>query len=300
MSARLLLVVNAAAASGRAAAVGERAAAALRAAGHDVERLTAGSAREAEAALAAAVHRDPPDAVVVVGGDGTVHLAVNALAQTAVPLGIVAAGSGNDVARCLGLPHDDPDAAVARVIAALAAGPARTVDAVRVSTGRWFLGVLSAGFDAAVNERANRMTHLAGTPRYVAAVLLEVLHLHARRYRLTVDRDTRHLDAVLVTVGNTSSVGGGMRLTPDARVEDGLLDLLVATPLSRFALLRLLPRVFTGAHVHDDHVEIVRGRVITIDVDDRGPAPVTNADGERFGALPVTLEVVPGALRVLA
>jgi diacylglycerol kinase (ATP) len=105
---------------------------------------------------------------------------------------------------------------------------------------------------------------------------------------------------VLVTVGNTSSIGGGMRLTPGASVDDGLLDVLVATPLSRRKLLRLLPKVFSGTHVTDEHVSIERGRVITIDVVDREPPlPVVYADGERMGSLPVTLEVVPNALRVL-
>ncbi|WP_345479857.1 diacylglycerol/lipid kinase family protein [Amnibacterium soli] len=302
--ARLLVAVNAAAGGGRARAVGDRAVAALGDDGHDVRRLTADSGPAMEAALRRAVAQDAADAVVVVGGDGSLHLAVNALAQTGVPLGIVAAGTGNDVARCLGLPHDDPDAAIALLVEAFDAGddepiPTRSIDAVRVSTGRWFVGMLSAGFDAAVNERANRMTRLSGTPRYVVAVLLELARLHARRYRVTTDRDTRRLDAVLVTVGNTASIGGGMRLAPDARVDDGLLDVLVATPLSRVQLLRLFPKVFRGTHVNDDHVSFERGRVITIDVDDRGPAPVTYADGERFGPLPVTLQVVPGALRIV-
>jgi diacylglycerol kinase (ATP) len=257
-----------------------------------------------EAELRLAVSRGTADAVVVVGGDGSLHLAVNALARSGMPLGIVAAGTGNDVARCLGLPHDDPDAAIALLVDAFdgdddEAVPVRDIDAVRVSTGRWFVGMLSAGFDAAVNERANRMTRLSGTPRYVVAVLLEVARLRARRYRVTTDRDTRRLDAVLVTVGNTASIGGGMRLAPDARVDDGLLDVLVATPLRRIQLLRLLPKVFQGTHVNDEHVSIERGRVITIDVDDRGPVPVTYADGERFGPLPVTLQVVPAALRVV-
>jgi diacylglycerol kinase (ATP) len=299
--ARLLVAVNAAAGGGRARAVGDRAEAALRDAGHAVRRLTAGDGTAMEAGLRDAVARASEDAVVVVGGDGSLHVAVNALAQTDVPLGIVAAGTGNDVARCLGLPHDDPDAAIALLVAAFAHDPVpvRRIDAVRVSTGRWFVGMLSAGFDAAVNERANRMTRLSGTPRYVVAVLLEVARLRARRYRVTTDRDTRRLDAVLVTVGNTASIGGGMRLAPDAKVDDGLLDVLVATPLSRTQLLRLFPRVFRGTHVNDDHVSIERGRVITIDVDDRGPVPITYADGERFGPLPVTLQVVPGALHVV-
>lgn len=299
--ATLLVAVNAASGGGRGGAVGDRAIAAFRAAGHEVRRLGGGDGSAMEAALREAVVRTPPDVVVVIGGDGSLHVAVNALARTGVPLGIIASGTGNDVARCLGLPHDDPDKAVAHLLAALAEAvvPIRDVDAVRVSTGRWFVGMLSAGFDAAVNERANRMTRLSGTPRYIAAVLLEVARLHARRYRVTIDRDTRRLDAVLVTVGNTASIGGGMRLAPDARVDDGLLDVLIATPLSRFELLKLFPRVFRGTHVNDDHVSIERGRVITIDTDDRLPPPITYADGERFGPLPVTLEVVTGALRVV-
>ena len=91
--------------------------------------------------------------------------------------------------------------------------------------------MLSAGFDAAVNERANRMARPRGRSRYVIAVLLELARLTPHRYRVTIDRDARQVDAVLVTVGNTASIGGGMRLTPDARPDDGLLDVLVATPL---------------------------------------------------------------------
>lgn len=301
MAARLVVAVNPLAGAGRGTELGQQTAEALRAAGHEVRILTAATAAGLEAAMRRAVATTPPDAVIVVGGDGAVHLAVNALARSGVPLGLVAAGTGNDFARCLELPRGDPAASIVALTAALA-GPVprtRAIDAVRVSNGRWFAGMLSAGFDAAVNERANRMTHLAGTPRYVAAVLLELVRLHPRRYRITTDRDTRRLDAVLVTVGNTASIGGGMRLAPDAKVDDGRLDVLVATPLTRLELMRLLPKVFSGRHVTDDHVSIERGRVITIDIDDRGAAPMTYADGERFGPLPLTLEVVSEAILLL-
>lgn len=297
--ARLVVGVNPTAGGRRGATLGERAVAAFRAAGHEVAVVRTEDASGFEAALRSAVQRGV-DAVIVVGGDGTVSLGVNAVAGRPVPLGIVPAGTGNDIVRGFGLPGE-PAAAVAAIGRSLGgeAPTTRAVDAVRVSTGRWFAGMLSAGFDAAVNERANRMTRLRGTPRYVVAVLLEVARLRPRRYRVVIDRDTRHLDAVLVTVGNTPSIGGGMRLAPAARVDDGLLDVLVATPLSRRQLLRLFPRVFRGTHVTDVHVSIERGRVVTIDTDDRGPAPVTYADGERLGPLPVTLEVVPGALLIL-
>ena len=297
-----MVAVNPLAGAGRGDAVADRTVGRLQAAGHAVRRISAPDAAALERLLRQEVAGGTLDALVVVGGDGMVHLAVNVIARSGVPLGIVPTGTGNDVARCLGLPHADPDAAVAVIEAALA-GPeprVRAIDAVRTSTGRWFVGMLSAGFDAAVNERANRMTRPGGTARYVLALLLELARLHPRRYRVTIDRDTRRLDAVLVTVGNTASIGGGMRLTPNAVVDDGLLDVLVATPLRRGQLLRIFPRVFRGTHVSDEHVSIERGRVITIDVDDPPlPVPVTYADGERFGPLPVTLEVVPGAVLIL-
>lgn len=302
MPAELIVAVNPTAGHGRRAAVGDRVVAALRGAGHGVVHLTAADAPALERLLRSRVDASRPDAVVVVGGDGTVHLATNVLARTGVPLGIVPTGSGNDAARSLGLPFADVDAAVRRILAALATAPpsTRDIDAVRVSTGRWFAGVFSAGFDAAVNERANRLRRPRGGARYPVAVLLELARLHPLRYRITIDRDTRQVDAVLVTVGNTTTIGGGMRLTPGALVDDGLLDVLVATPLTRAALLRIFPRVFRGTHVTDEHVSIERGRVVTIDlVDPRAVVPITYADGERMGPLPVTLEAVPGALRIL-
>lgn len=301
MAKRLILAVNPTAGAGRAPALAEAAAHGLGDAGYEVVRLEARDGQALEQALRSRVNRDRPDAVVAVGGDGMLHLVVNAIARSGVPLGILPAGTGNDVARFLGLPVEDDAAALQALLAALAEHRVRPMDAVRTSTGRWFAGVLSAGFDAAVNERANRMRRPRGRARYVVAVLLELARLTPHRYRITIDRDARQVDAVLVTVGNTSSIGGGMRLTPDASAGDGLLDVLVATPLSRLSLVRLLPKVFTGEHVHDEHVSIERGRVVTIDVADRrAPVPVVYADGERMGGLPVTLEVVPGVLNVLA
>lgn len=307
----VVVAVDPYAASGRRAVRAERTTRRLTAAGHRVTGLAAPTAAALTADLQGAVASGDVDAVIAVGGDGMVHLAVNVLAESGVPLGVVPAGSGNDIARALGL-LAAADVVDARLVQALTRPP-RLLDAVRITGGgdehRWFAGVLSAGFDAAVNERGNALTAVPGTFRYAAAVLLEVAHLHPWRYRLTLDGTGADLDAVLVTVGNTSSIGGGMRMTPDARPDDGLLDVLVATPLGRLNLLRLFPRVFTGTHTGDRHVTITRARTVTIaaargsrsafeagSVDD----PVVYADGERIGALPVTLECVPGALRLLA
>lgn len=301
----VVVAVNPHAAAGRRAAVAARTTNRLEAAGHRVSGVAPPTARALTAELQRAVAGGDVEAVIAVGGDGLVHLAVNVLAESGVPLGIVPTGSGNDIARALGL-LAAADMVDARLVQALAA-PARPLDAVRVTGGgeehRWFAGVLSAGFDAAVNERGNALTRLPGSVRYAAAVLLEVAHLHPWRYELTLDGVRAELDAVLVTVGNTTSIGGGMRLTPDARPDDGLLDVLVASPLGRLNLLRLFPRVFNGTHTGDRHVTVTRARRVTIAaLPSPGPAvdgPIAYADGERIGPLPVTLECVPGALRLL-
>jgi diacylglycerol kinase (ATP) len=300
VAAHVVVAINPAASGADGGAAAAETIRGLRDAGHEVTALDEPDAAALERAVRRAVLITPTDAVVVVGGDGTVHAVVNALARTEVPLGIVPAGSGNDVARSLGLPHDDPAAAVGRILDALAAGASRPIDAVRISTGRWYAGVLSAGFDAAVTARARRIRRLHGRARYVVALLLELRRLTPHRYRMTIDRDHRQVDAVLVTVANTTSIGAGMRIVPSAVPDDGLLDVLVAAPLSRRALLRIFPQVFTGTHVHDAHVAVERGRVITIDVLDRlEPQPVVYADGEPIGDLPLTLEVVAGALLLL-
>ena len=111
---------------------------------------------------------------------------------------------------------------------------------------RWFACALSAGFDAIVNERANLMHHPKGPSRYIIALLVELARLKPIHYRLELDGEPIEIDAALVSVGNNVSLGGGMKITPDAKVDDGLLDVLIVQPLSRFSFLRIFPRVFKG------------------------------------------------------
>ena len=239
------------------------------------------------------------DALVVVGGDGMVSLGTNLVAGTDIPLGIVAAGTGNDLARGLGLPTDDTDAATLTVLDALRRSP-RVIDAARVRHGQlttWYAAVLSAGFDAVVNERANRMTRPRGASRYVLALLRELVTLSSTHYELTIDGAFREVDAMLVSVANNTSLGGGMRVTPDALLDDGLLDVLIVHRMPRTEFLRVFPKVFRGTHTSHPAVEIVRAR--SVDLESDRPI-VAYADGERVGPLPVHVEVVPGALQVLA
>ena len=293
----LVVAVNAAASFGRRSDVGSRVSEALVAAGHQVSSLSAPSFEELRRDVRAALVPQV-DALVVVGGDGMVSLGTNLLAGTDRPLAIVPCGTGNDLARGLGIPVDDTDAAIRHLLDALTRPP-RAIDAAQVrcaDTTTWFAGVLSAGFDAVVNERANRLRRPRGKSRYTLAMLLVLATFRPLSYRLTVDGRPRRVRAMLISVANNVSIGGGMRIVPGAVIDDGMLDLFIVTPLSRVGFLRVFPKVFSGTHTTLPQVEITRCRSIRIDAD----RVTAYADGERVGALPVQIDVVPGALLVHA
>jgi diacylglycerol kinase (ATP) len=156
--------------------------------------------------------------------------------------------------------------------------------------------VVSAGFDAAVNERANAWRWPGGKSRYPLAMLRELASFRAITYTVTADGERWRQDAMLISVANGQSIGGGMKITPDAVLDDGYLDLFIVGPLSRLGLLTVFPKVFSGGHLGHPAVRIRRVRNVELSAD----SVVAYADGERIGPLPLTIEVVPGAVRVLA
>ncbi|MFC4017335.1 diacylglycerol kinase family protein [Micromonospora sp. GCM10011542] len=265
--------------------------------GRRVQVLTASSPAEAEAACHAAV-ADGVGALVAVGGDGTVHRALQAVAGTTVPFGPVPAGTGNDFAVDTGFPAD-PLRAVEVIAEALRAGRSRAVDLARMSgadgVDRWYGAVLAAGFDAIVNERANRMRWPRGPRRYDLAILVELARLRPRRYTLRLDGVAHELDAVLVAVANCPTYGGGMRICPAADPTDGLLDVVVGGRIDRRTLIRVKPRIYQGTHVTHPLVASYRARTVELTAE----GITTYADGERALDLPVTITAVPGALRLL-
>jgi diacylglycerol kinase (ATP) len=270
----------------------------LRSTGREVTVLAADSAGEALAACRNAV-ASGASALVAAGGDGTIHLGLQAVAGTGVPFGAVPAGTGNDFVIELGLPGE-PLAAAAAIVRALDEGRSRKVDLARLVDAngnvRWFGAVLAAGFDAIVSERANRMRFPRGPRRYDVAIVAELLRLRPRRYELVLDGVEHQLDAVLVAVGNTASYGGGMRITPDADPTDGLLDVVVGGRLSRVAFARIKPHVYQGTHVN--HPLVTTYRAATVEL--RAEGIVAYVDGERGFPLPVTATSTPGALTLLA
>ena len=307
MTKALGIVVNPTAGAGRAKQAGAKAVAALAARGYEIANLSATDFSGARASAKEGMVKGI-DALIVVGGDGMTSLGVNAVANTSLPLGIIAEGTGNDVARGLRLPIRDTKSVVRIIDEALQAGATRPFDAVRVTNAvhprmeYWYAGALSVGFDAAVNTRANAMTWPSGRGRYVRALLAELARFRPFGYRVIVDGSVREIAGTLVCVANSPAIGGGMRIAPDARSDDGLADVIVAGALSRRGVLRTFPKLYKGTHMSHPQVSMERGRVIVIEPE---PAlgqlpPPAMADGEPVGPLPLRCEVVPGAVRILA
>ncbi|MEU5715118.1 diacylglycerol kinase [Streptomyces sp. NPDC020403] len=295
MTSEITLFVNPTAGSGRGARAAQPAASALRDAGFSVRTVLgedAGDAlRRARDAVAAGT-----GALIAVGGDGMMSLALQAVAGTSTPLGAVAVGTGNDFARALGLPVRDPAAAGRLAAEALKAGTAREVDLGRAG-GRWFGSVLASGFDSRVNDRANRMRWAGGRFTYDLAILAELAAFRPIPYRLRLDGGpVREIEATLIAVGNGPAYGGGMRICADAVMDDGLFDVTVVGDCSRTTLLRVFPKVYRGTHLGHPKVTVHRVSSIALEA----PGVTAYADGEPLGALPLTATCVPGAVRVLA
>jgi diacylglycerol kinase (ATP) len=170
----------------------------------------------------------------------------------------------------------------------------RPVDAVRDEDGRWWASVLCAGFDSAINERANRIRWPSGPRRYDVAILAELATLHPYEFTLRVDETEWSGPAILVAVGNTEQYGGGYRMCAGADPTDGLLDVIVVGPVGRLDLVRMLPKVKSARHLDHPAVTVLRGREVTLEAADVS----AYADGERLGMLPQTARCEPGALRV--
>lgn len=307
---RIGVITNPTAGSGRGARWGAEALTALSASGHQVRDLSRGSwAASYEAAME---HRRGLDALVVVGGDGMAHLGAQVCGDRKLPLGIVAAGSGNDAATSLGLPVHDIAASVERIDAGLA-GQVATVDLGLVTgptvdypaSPRYFLAVLSAGIDAAIAAYGSNLRHPRGALKYKVATLREVPRFKPYGVRIKVDGEQWDQRCTLIAVANGPVFGGGLIVSPHSIVTDGLLELVLAEPLSKPAIIKLFPKLYDGSHLADPRVRVIQATRIEIlpygdSAGGRGATlPPAFADGELVGRAPLTVTVAPGALRVL-
>lgn len=244
--------------------------------------------------LAQEAAADGAEIVAALGGDGTISLVANGLLGTDATLATLPSGTADDFAKSIGMGKLE---AAARQ---LASPRIERIDVVRVETGtvqRHYLAVAGAGFDSEVNETANAMRiDLGATGTYIAAVLKTLSKFQPATFAIELDGERRDLSAMLVVVGNSTSYGGGMKVTPDASVVDGLLDVCIVEALSTGAFLRAFPRVFLGKHTSHPRVRMETGKTVRLEADRRVQV---YADGERVGPLPAVFEVIPAALPVV-
>ena len=263
--------------------------------GVEVTEIIGDDAEDARYLAGAAVEKGT-DALMVTGGDGVVSNALQVLAGTDIPLGIIPAGTGNDHAREFGIPTKDPEAAADIVVD----GWTETIDLGRIrdanGVDKWFGTVAATGFDSLVTDRANRMSWPHGRLRYYIAMLAELSQLRMLPFRMVLD-GTKEIDAdiTLAAFGNTRSYGGGLLICPNADPTDGLLDITMAHSASRTKLVRLFPTVMKGTHVELDEVSTARAKTIHVEC----PGINVYADGDFACPLPAEISAIPAALQIL-
>lgn len=238
------------------------------------------------------------DLLISAGGDGTLHSLVNAVPGSRVTFAVVPAGGGNDFARALGLPLK-PILALEMALA----GEIKAVDLVRVRNAsgheRFYLGGGGVGLDSDTAQLASqKMRKWPGRLRYIAAAIRSFAAYAPRRVRILIGSavEIPWQKAIIASVLNTPTFGAGIRLVPEARIDDGLLDVAVREDLHLHELLRVLPRlVWTGSLSLPD-IRVLRARELRIETD---PPVLFQGDGELLGYTPVDIAVLPGAVSFL-
>ena len=228
--------------------------------------------------------------VIAVGGDGLVNLCIQHLAQSGLTLGVIPAGTGNDFARAVG---------VNKMSMTEIFNLYTRTDPVKIDLGhvksstneKWFVQVLSTGFDAEVNSRANKIKRPKGKSKYTIATVRTLARFKPINYTIDIDSKKFDQSAMLFTIANGETYGGGMRICPGASNSDGFFEILLVRPVSRFVLLTIFPKVFKGNHIPHQKIDTYRAKVVTIS------APTSAyADGEYVAHLPITVTNVGNAL----
>ena len=296
MSDHWTIIANPVSGRGRARRTGERVADLLHERGVYVDLMMSGAPGDCERLAREALARGVRQ-VAACGGDGTVHEVVNGLANSDAVLGIVPCGRGNDLVRALGLSSDVED-----VVNTLVHGVDRAIDLGKVGD-RFFATVASLGFDTAVAQRMRtqgtgfltRTLEMGGTVSYGLTVLRTLVGYRSSLVRLRGDFGVFEGRILLAATANAPFYGSGVKIAPDAMVDDGVLDVCIVADVSRWTVLRMFLRAYSGAHVGHSAVRVVQTRTLQIESDD--PLWIF-ADGEPMCEIPAKIEVVPGALKV--
>jgi diacylglycerol kinase (ATP) len=289
---KTLVVINPHSGGGKGLVVGAKVRANYAGLGESITYIQASSLKESLAQVQSACANSKFDLLISVGGDGLIHDLLPSLIENDLPLLVIPAGTGNDFARTLGL-HGQK---LALLLAQPALSKPSLIDVGLIKNGLAqtpFIQILSTGFDSVVNERANNFKIVRGKIKYILAVLQKVWRFRALEFTLDIDGQERHQKAMLVCVANGQSYGGGMKIVPHAKDDDGLLDVMVVDRVNPFRLLMVFPRVFFGTHVTHPKVHFYTGRSIKI-----SGKTQAFADGERISDLPIEVKISEKSLRV--
>ncbi|MFY9262970.1 MAG: diacylglycerol kinase family lipid kinase [Actinomycetaceae bacterium] len=281
----------------------------------EIEWLSAECALTARQAMSAAVI-EGVDGLIVAGGDGTIHQAVNALGDSQIPLGILAVGSGNDIARHFKLPVHKIDHALHQVMSGFLGQRFHRVDVIEISAHRpdgarmndaahppvqRALAIVSVGLDAEVNYLVNRLTWPQGNLRYVRGIIQSLRGYEPYGVKLTLNGKTQSGPITLISAANTRFFGGGFEIAPDALDDDGLFDVVIARGLSLPEFASLLPKLVMGKHLTDPRVHMIRASELLIEpaLDRGGELPMIMADGEEIMRAPAKIRLIRGGLRLV-
>lgn len=284
--ANWLLAVNPTAGRGKGATLGRKVAGFLLTHNQSYRLVTANSASQMRSNLEKELDSDQEiKGIISVGGDGLLHLILQVAVPRNIPIAPIPAGTGNDLVRSLGWSTDEIDEYLNHVVT----HQPRPIDLGLVD-GEWFANILSTGFDSIVNERANRISWPSGPARYNVAIALELPLFKPRQYSMTLDSNVLEREAMLIAIANGPAYGGGMRVAPNADFHDGLFDVVILKPVSKFEFIKVFPLVYSGAHLSHPAIEVHRSSRVELHSD-----AIAYADGERVGQLPVRAECVTEA-----
>lgn len=233
------------------------------------------------------------DRIIAAGGDGTVHAVLNGMFGSGATLAIIPAGSGNDLAANLGIPCD-----VRTALDLALTGPVREMDVCEIGKRRYFACIASFGIDSFANKIANQHRGpFRGTALYIWSLLVSLARFRPPTVTVTHDNGEFTSEIMLLAAANAASYGGGLRIAPDAKLDDGIIDLIAVRKMSRLRLLWHFRKIFNGSHIHLGEVTHIRSRRLRVRADRRLDI---FADGEFEGQTSQTITILPRALKVIA